>query len=693
MRTSKFLLISFISVLFIGGGLLRLQMLGRAPFPADEIEFYKMALRNQSIVELWQKPPWVNQIPLNETLTLLMVKVGLPPTPFVTRLPFAIMGCLTLVFMWTFARRFFGLGAACVVLLLAVLNPYQLFYARTAYHYAGATCWSAAMFFSFWQIRARLTNGESPLLRQMVLWLLVAVLACHMHMSVWIIVGLQGVFLVLIGFWSLKHDRTARNRFLSWTIASGGVLALIMSRWIYRALKMIVNGDEQVGGSAREELIRLFPAYFAGENMLAVLLLLSVAGIAFAAFVLAVRRKSAFAGFGRMAMLHIVALMLYVGLAGGGIAKITYFSAIWPLFIWFLGIGLWQGLEALSAGKRWIQYSALSFTLGAYVVLTLPPDLAIVNLDGKPLPTLKINDWVLQQLPEGTPVLVDHWLHPWNHLAVHNSRGINYTFTVPDEPLETYRLLKWRDTAELFFEKYPQAALLEVARGRYDENVGLWAFPEQHFARTVSITNNAAMTLRKYRVYPKSDFATANTNQVVTRIFYNTPEDLMAAARREGRVTLRLYGEGWRFLKPWQPMQGWPDQLMQLLWIQAGMYRDGGKSIAALNDLQKLPQQQAMQYLNQGHWADYRIPGAQSKLRLFNLTEQDLQATLTVTAIALSGNVRCMIGDKLAVFPQTLMTAWRLPVTLAPGENQIVVAMPMNQFLLVHDVQLTTPQE
>jgi hypothetical protein len=299
---------------------------------------------------------------------------------------------------------------------------------------------------------------------------------------------------------------------------------------------------------------------------------------------------------------------------------------------------------------------------------------------------------MLENLPPGTPVLVDHWLHPWNQLAVHNQSNINYTFTVPDEPIENYRAMNWPATVQKFFEKYPEAALLEVARGRYLDKVGPWTFPAEHFARMVSITNGPAMTLRKYKVFPKLDYAAANTNQVVTRIFYNTTEDLIAAARKDGRPTLRLYGEDWRYFKPWQPMQGWPEQLMQALWLQAGMYAGGGKTVASLADLQKMPQQQAVQYLNQGRWADYRIPGERSPLRLFNLTDEDLQATLTVTGIALSGNVRCMIGDQAVVFPQTLLIERRIPVALKPGENEVVVSLPANQFMLVHDIRLDSAQ-
>jgi len=680
-------------VLLSLGVFFRFWNLGGPPFPADEMEFYKLALSNRGILDLWRNPPWLNQMPLNEIFTLLLVKVGLPASPFVTRLPFAVMGALALVMLWRFVSRYFGAVASCVVLFLAIFNPYQLYYSRTAYHYAGVTCWSVAMVLSFWGIRDALVQKHCPSLRKVALWGIAALLACHMHMSVWIVAAVQGALLFGMGLLALRHSRSERIRYVLMMVLSALVLVAVMSRWIYRAVRMMVDSTEQLGASVSDELMRLFPAYFAGENLLAVMLLIGIAGIALVAAWRARKTQDPFWSFSWIAGLHIVALMLYVGFAGGGVGKISYFSSIWPFFICFLGIGLWNGLEFVSGGRKGLLYGALVLILAAYVGLTLRPAWAIVTLDGKPLPTFKINDWVMKNLPPGTPILVDHWLFPWNHLAIHNTDQINYTFTVPDDPVENYRALGWRATASAFFEKYPDAAFLEVDRDKYIDKVGPWHFPLEQFARIASLTNEPVMLLRRYGVIPTAEYAAANTNQVVTRLFYNTTDDVISATRRSGKSVLLLYGEGWRYLKPWQPMQGWPEQLMQTLWIQSGMYGEGRKTVASLNDLQKISKQQAMLYLNQGRWADYRVPGTHSPLRLFNLTEQDLPATLMVTAIALSGHVRCMIGDQIALFPQTLLTERRLPVTLKPGETQIVVAMPMNQFLLVNDVRLVADVE
>ncbi len=143
--------------------------------------------------------------------------------------------------------------------------------------------------------------------------------------------------------------------------------------------------------------------------------------------------------------LHIIILMIYVAVVGGGVAKISYFSSVWPNFILILGIGVYLAIQALSS--KIVRISLYTILAGGYIALTIRPDWALIHLEGDPAAIYKINDWVLKNLPEGTPILTDRWFHPWNELAVHNPGNINYTFTVPDEPIENYRNFNWRATA------------------------------------------------------------------------------------------------------------------------------------------------------------------------------------------------------------------------------------------------------
>lgn len=613
------------------GTVLRLWLLGEAPFSADNMDFYRLAARNQAVGELWKNPPWLNQIPLNETFVLLLMKLGLPATPSMVRLPFALMGIFTLLIVWQFARPRVGPAGGLVVLFLAALNPFQIYFARTAYHYSGAIMWSAAMFWLFWLIKEQLEERKTPVTALWVGWFLVALIACHMHMSVWVVAGLQGVLLFAYG-WRCLRDQPAVRRRVMFSLAGGAVLSvLVMSRWIWRATERLRDasggGKALIGDEALGEFIRLLPAFVAGESLWGVLVLAGLLGLLGVALIIPNVHRAFLRSLAGIVLLHIVVAMLYIWLIGGGLAKITYFSSIWGAIIVLFGMGSYSGFQALVPVHRPLAYGLVVLVWGGYALLAGPAAWAVAHLEGKPTPYFKINEWVQANLPEQTPILVDRWFEPWNELALHNPDDIPYTFTVPDEPLENYVQFNWRDTAEDFFMRYPQAALLEVNRDKYAEQVGRWTFPDTHFARTAEIRNEAGLFLRKRGFIPTSDFGAANTNRVITRIYYNTVEDLIEQARSHEDAVLRLYGPGWGYAKPaWQ----------------------------------------------QGHFEDYRTIHQAGELIIHNLRSMPIDTELRIQGIAAPSALRVrIVGGGVLPFPAQQLVEHRQALRLPPGENRI----------------------
>jgi hypothetical protein len=66
----------------------------------------------------------------------------------------------------------------------------------------------------------------------------------------------------------------------------------------------------------------------------------------------------------------------------------------------------------------------------------------------------KIREWLDDNLDPGSVAVVDRWLEPWNEMARYAPSKVFVTFTVPDEPYETYRQLRWRDVTEEFIERH-----------------------------------------------------------------------------------------------------------------------------------------------------------------------------------------------------------------------------------------------
>ncbi len=129
---------------------------------------------------------------------------------------------------------------------------------------------------------------------------------------------------------------------------------------------------------------------------------------------------------------------------------------------------------------------------------------------------------------------------------------------------------------------------------------------------------------------------------MVTRIFYNTTEDLIAAAQRNGRDVLRLYGAGWGYAKP-----GW----------------------------------------QQGHFEDYRILNQAAGIDLYNLKEMPLSGTLEISAATADKPKTVSVNGVTTGFASGRIRTWTVSLTLQPGENVILVTSPSGDPLFVLDIR------
>jgi len=662
---------------------LRLHLLGHSPFRADTMNFYSAALSGQSLLELWKNPPWLNQIPLSESITLVLAQLGVPVTPFFVRLPFALMGTLAVGILWWFTRSFLGRWPAITVLVLASMNPFQIYYSRMSYYYAGVILFSMLMFFCFWMIHEGLRKKTPPQRGLLIGWFAFAVIAAHMHMSVWVVIAFQGLWLLLMG---LRLPKPALISYVR-RMAVGVVISLLLLiRWVWRAIKMVLEDTEQLGHDLLSEYIQIPPQYFAGQNIPALALLVVICALSVYACMPGKSKEPAFSHLAFLILIHWLVALAYVAVIGGGLAKISYFSSLWPLYMLFLGAGTTYGIQRIAKGRQAVFLSTWMLLMAAYVGLTFVPAKALVELEGKPTPYYMINEWVENHLPAGTPILVDRWFEPWNELAIHNPNAIPYTFTVPDEPFDNYIGLHWRQTAETFLKRFPGAAYLELTPLRYAGRIEPWDFPAKHFERRVVFTNTPARVLQQWKVNP-GDFGVDST-RVEVFLYYNEFSDLISTqAFRADGIAWR-YGLGWTYFKPWRPRSDWSENLTQSLWIQAGAYLSEKKLLYQTGEIHRLDPYQAQRYFNLGRWADYMVPSPKAGLHVVNTSDEMRQVVVQVTGIALSGPIRARLHTSVIEFPAMKLVSYSVPVAVPTGEHTIAMQWPEQALLLVLDLQV-----
>jgi hypothetical protein len=220
-------------------------------------------------------------------------------------------------------------------------------------------------------------------------------------------------------------------------------------------------------------------------------------------------------------------------------------------------------------------------------------------------------------------VLVDRWFEPWNELRVHPSTNVFFAFTVPNEPLGTFKQVNWRETAKQFFTRYPDAAYLEIAKSFWDvPEIGPWTWPREHFAHHVVIADEAGLKLREWGLAIREDFYAANTNRLVVELFYNTQQDILARAQAEGKPVMVLYGPGWKYTKT--------------------------------ND-----------------YRDWRMLEDRAELLIFNLTDQTLGVKVKVFGVAAGGTKRVDFGTEvIQTFEANKPIQWEIgSIIVPPGRN------------------------
>ena len=676
-------------------GVARFHRLGDGALRGDELNRYLEGRSPMTLVEFWRNWESTNQIPFQNAVCIAVARWLGEVTEFTMRVPGAVAGILTVVLLAFWVGRHWGAAAGIFAGVWMALNPYHLHESREAYYY-GLLMFAGAVFSLAtieMLVRMRATR-RAPGGWVFAGWAGTVWLLCMTHMSTWVYAALWGAVLLACGWVTLP--KTERIRHLARLAVSGVVVLFLMRRWIGDAIAEVRkvsedSGYEYIGYRFSDVAPRVLPMYLAGVNWLGVLLL---ALLAAAAVLLWIRRKelpadSRYGWLTGLTLASVAAMFAYVGGVGHGVAKETFFSAFWPVLLPWGAVTLWKAAP-VAAGGRLPAAAWNRVFLGAAAGLALllaKPAWMLMNLDGKPTPYHQIRDWLDRNLPEGTVVVVDRWFEPWAEMAVYAPSNVTVTFTIPDEPFRQYVDSDWRGVTQRAFEAGEAQAFLRLVRN-HEERMGEWSWPARFFKRRQTIVNERALWLRHSGYSVMSALLDANTNRTVVDVFYNTDEDWADRARAAGKDAYVQFGGGWDLLKAWRPLPGWPEQLMQSLWVQAGYFAESGQVPGSMENIYRLSEAQAMRYLSQGRWAEYRVSRSHSRLRVFNLAGREQVRELKLTGVAVTGPVRALAGGTPVSFPPSQLVTRTVPVTLQPGENTVTVSVPEGQVLLIRQAAL-----
>lgn len=637
-----------LALLLLVGGVLRLLWLDRAAFRADTIHFWTFAQQGLSPGQVWERwmemMGWSAQMPLPAWLAMIPTGwMGMSVSGFSVRLADALFGVVAIGGAWLAGRLLGGRRFAVVFGLFIALNPMHIQLSREAYFYS--TLVAGAFLLLACTLRVARFPEQRWTWGWMALWLAGLFLTTYSHFTGWFLAAVTFLF-VLVRMW--KRARNASVRLL----ASGAVVTLPLT-WLPWALPYTLKrlGDPTAKaesiralGEAKtpvaEMLARYAQTMIWGTTTWATIMLI-VSALAAVALLSLGARKQLHRWLGGVIVAGLATYLLAMK-SQGMYEAVRHAIYMFPLVAITICYGWWSLLR-LKGVRRLLPRGpraglALALT-GLALAVQLPAAWASLRITGSPTPYKDIQAWGNQNLARGTPVLVDRWFEPWNEMRAYPSTNVVFMFNRPNEPLDVFLQSHWREGAEQFFRENPDAAYLEVAKSYWTEpGVGPWPWTRSYFKHQATLANRPGLVLRERGQSFREDFLAADTNRVVVEAFFNTREDVLEQARRDGRPVVVWPGAGWTFVK-------------------------SGPVGAQL---------QTQDFMN------WRLMEREAVLQLHNLSDQPQRVRLVINALAPRGSKTLVneVGGRFTFAPGQFMTWETSPFELKPGQNDLTLRDP-----------------
>ncbi|MFC1497429.1 hypothetical protein ACFLS1_03010 [Verrucomicrobiota bacterium] len=659
-RLKKWGPLCLLALITVIGAYFRLIRLGEVSMRGDTMEIWKVCKMDLSAFEIWRdirKVAGQGFMPFQMAYTRAFLDIfHLPLTFFTIRLTAAIWGIISIPVMYAAGRLLGGVKFGLVTALLLALHPFHIQCSREVFAYVFACAGTGfALWAMLWLIDY--LKGKTNLKPMFYVAVALGLLfLLHVQPNSWPLAGFFGIFVFGATFY--RAIRSPRKYYplliTSITMLIIG-LPVVFSEW---GLALHTPGAIKGMAPSKHTVSLLDTDNFAfiynfawGNTWPRILFTLTVLFLGVCVFISRWKERK----YLLVAGLFVVGMAVTWGLLLAVSSLITsrYLVFLFPFYLLILVSGLicFTDLPFIKKYKQSLFPRILSgvFICVAVIFLVYPAHLS-TRLTGKPTPYYDIVKWSDSNLPQGTPILVDNWLIPWNQLRIHPATNVFFVYTVPNVPQENYLKYKWRDTAKNFFGKYKDAAYLEVLKQYWnDPGIGPWHWPRQHFARHVAITNEACLKLvdlgLNYRGRSRKHVSQSYTNSIIVELFYNLPEDVVEQAKNMGEESLVMYGEGWGYTKT----------------------RD---------------------------FRDWRILKDTATLDLYNLTDkpQDVKLKIEAVAIQQAKQVKFMPGQ-LYVFPPDKLTTFEIgPISLRSGRNKVSLTDPLwgkrNIPLLVEGVSI-----
>ena len=549
-------------VVLLVGAYFRLAGLGDGGVPGDELEIWRFCESGLSASQIlagklehtmsYLFPAWVKA---------LQEMFNLPLSRFSLRLPGALLGIATIIFVYLSGRVLFGNKGGLVAALLLACNPLHIQCSREAYPYVMGVLGAAL---NLWAILSSARDqwaGRRVAVLSYVALAVGLLLMMHASIASWPVAVVEAaIFFVVQAVFAWR-----RKKFVGPIITIAMVLIICGPNIWGQIISVIQRGSAKYTQAARHAAPPLFDPKgltsiynFAFGN--------TWVGLAFVAILIVAAILAIWLRKDRRGLLILVVL-LFAGFFATMVSRYIkgnpfnprFLVLLVPAYQLFLCAGILMPLTLPEHRLSKSRATGLTAVLAVLAILLMArPAVHASQLRGNPYNYREIVAWADSHFPRGTPVLCERFFDAFNEFRVNSPTNVVFTATIRNEPLKAYQDSDWRGTAVEFLTNNPDASFYETRMFMlYQEP---WPWPAQYFARSRPFIDEHYVKLHalglNYRALAKG----MRIEDMPRTIHYNTVDDLKRKAMDQGSAAFALYGSGWTYNKTgdyrdWRVMQ------------------------------------------------------------------------------------------------------------------------------------------
>jgi len=461
--------------------------------------------------------------------------------PFFTRVPGVVLGVIGVLGVYRMTRNRYEPWVHVAATLIAAATFYPVFYAREVHAYPLLLALAPWVIHKF----TRCLLEPSPRSRDYIALGILTMLLAYTHLTAPMLVFALAVVAGVTWLIRMKKASLELSRQAGWTLIAVGVAGAL----VIPVFMKILGGE-----SPHLRETSSLSAWFIVNDLVAKLFLgdlLIPTVVAWLVFLFGIASMVANRKQSVIPVVHVLLLVL-AGLLILAAAKRTqylsarYFAVVTPLVM----VVFVQGFHAIAARmaavmrkpQQTLRIAGVLFGLflGIHLLLFLPP---MYRLSNKSTDYGSIANWLNKNLPQGTPFVMESAYELRYVSGFYPTPGLvpAVPFVHGSDPADVDRL--W-ERQEVFLRRFPESVLVESAHHR-NQHGEAWPFPQTYFRRHVELRDDSLRSLVRMGIYGTFFRKDLTENSFVTRIHYNTRDDLKMILTAQGVQYLADY-PGWQ---------------------------------------------------------------------------------------------------------------------------------------------------